>query len=52
MPKVTSKATIGDIIVFTADERNNAMGSMTYETVRANQEYVLTIHLDGRIPSR
>lgn len=41
------EATIGDIIVFTADERNNTMGSMTYETVRANQEYVLTIHLDA-----
>ncbi len=41
------KATIGDIIVFTADERNNTMGRMTYETVRANQEYVLTIHLDA-----
>ena len=41
------EATIGDIIVFTADERNNTMGSMTYETVCANQEYVLTIHLDA-----
>ncbi|MDD6800761.1 MAG: hypothetical protein PUE85_10165 [Firmicutes bacterium] len=41
------EATIGDIIVFTADVRNNTMGSMTYETVRANQEYVLTIHLDA-----
>lgn len=41
------EATIGDIIVFTADERNNTMGSMTYETVRANQEYILTIHLDA-----
>lgn len=41
------EATIGDIIVFTADERNNTMGSMTYETVRANQEYTLTIHLDA-----
>ena len=41
------EATIGDIIVFTADERNNTMGSMTCETVRANQEYVLTIHLDA-----
>lgn len=41
------EATIGDIIVFTADERNNTMGSMTYETVRANQEYVLTIQLDA-----
>ena len=41
------EATIGDIIVFTADERNNTMGSMTYETVRADQEYILTIHLDA-----
>lgn len=41
------KATIGDIIVFTADERNNTMGSMTHETVRTNQEYRLTIHLDA-----
>lgn len=41
------EATIGDIIVFTADERNNTIGSMTYETVCANQEYVLTIHLDA-----
>lgn len=41
------EATIGDIIVFTADERNNTMGSMTYETIHANQEYVLTIRLDA-----
>lgn len=41
------KATIGDIIVFTADERNNTMGSMTYETVRVDQEYKMTIHLDA-----
>lgn len=43
----TVKATVGDIIVFSADERHNTMGSMTCETVRANQEYVLTIHLDA-----
>ncbi|MCD8056545.1 MAG: hypothetical protein LUE25_07575 [Clostridiales bacterium] len=42
----TVKATIGDIIVFTADEMNNTLGSMTYETVVENQEYILTIHLD------
>ena len=40
------KATIGDIIIFTADERNNAFGTLTHETVRANQEYKLTIHID------
>ena len=41
------KATIGDIIVFTADERNNTFGKMTHETVRAGQEYNMTIHLDA-----
>lgn len=41
-----TKATIGDIIIFTADERNNRMGTMTYETVTENEEYLLTIHLD------
>lgn len=40
------KAFIGDIIVFTDDERNNTLGSMTFETVLANHEYILTIHLD------
>lgn len=41
------KATIGDIIIFTADERNNTFGNMTYETITANEEYVLTIHVDA-----
>lgn len=41
------KANIGDIIIFTADERNNAFGSMTYETIRENQEYRMTIHIDA-----
>lgn len=41
------EACIGDIIVFTADERNNTIGSMTCETVSANEEYILTIHLDA-----
>ena len=41
------KATIGDVIIFTADERNNTFGSMTYQTVRQNQEYNITIHVDA-----
>ncbi len=41
------KATIGDIIIFTADERNNTFGNMTYETVIANEEYLMTIHVDA-----
>ena len=41
------KATLGDIIIFTADEKNNTMGSMTHETLRENQLYGLTIHVDA-----
>lgn len=40
------KAIVGDIIVFTADERNNCLGTLTHQTVRENQEYRLTIHLE------
>ncbi len=40
------KATIGDIIVFTADEHNNTMGTMSAETVTAKEEYLLTVHID------
>ncbi|MGM9681336.1 MAG: Ig-like domain-containing protein [Eubacteriales bacterium] len=42
----TVKATLGDIILFTADERNNAFGSMSVETVTENESYLLTIELD------
>ena len=42
-----TKATVGDIIIFTADERNNTFGRMTHETVRENQEYLMTIHVDA-----
>ena len=41
------KATLGDIIIFTADERNNALGSMTHTTVREDQQYIVTIHIDA-----
>ncbi len=41
------KATIGDIIVFTADERNNTMGTMTHQTLKSDQLYAMTIHLDA-----
>lgn len=41
------KATIGDIVIFTADEANNTMGTMTYEVIKPNYEYELTIHVDG-----
>ncbi len=40
------KATIGTIVIFTADERNNTLGSMTHEVVKENQQYILTIHVD------
>lgn len=40
------QATVGDIIIFTADERNNAFGELRAETVIPNEEYKLTIVLD------
>lgn len=40
------KATLGDIIIFTADERNNTFGSMRSRTVVENEEYVITIVID------
>ena len=41
------KATLGDIIIFTADEKNNTLGSMTHITVKENEQYILTIHVDA-----
>jgi len=41
------KATIGDIIIFTADERNNALGDLLFETIVENEEYAFTIILDA-----
>lgn len=40
------QANIGDIIIFTADGRNNTFGYLTARTVTENQEYVLTVHVD------
>ncbi len=40
------KAQLGDIIIFTADDRNNTMGDMVAKTVVENQEYLLTILID------
>ena len=41
------KATLGDIIIFTADEKNNTMGELSAKTVIDNQEYLLTISVDA-----
>ncbi len=41
------RASIGDIIIFTADERNNTLGRLSFEVVKARQEYIMTIHIDG-----
>lgn len=43
----TVKATLGDIIIFTADEKNNTMGELRSQTVVENQEYLLTIVVDA-----
>ena len=41
------QSTIGDIIVFTADERNNTFGQLQAETVKENGIYLLTIVLEA-----
>ena len=41
------KANIGDIIIFTADERNNTLGALSCEEIKENQIYRLTIHIDA-----
>ena len=40
------KATLGDIIIFTADEKNNTLGYMSHEVIEENEEYIITIHVD------
>lgn len=40
------RAQLGDIIIFTADERNNTLGDMVAKTVVENQEYLLSILVD------
>ena len=41
------EASIGDIIIFTADERNNAYGDIEPKTIIENQEYLLNIVVDA-----
>ena len=41
------KATIGDIIIFTADERNNTFGQLVPTTIVENEQYLLTIVVDA-----
>jgi hypothetical protein len=40
------KASMGDVYVTTADEKNNKLSSMTYETIREKEEYMIKISLD------
>ncbi len=40
------KGTIGDIIILTADGKNNAMGYMTHYEVVPNEQYIITVHVD------
>ncbi|MBQ8288144.1 MAG: DNRLRE domain-containing protein, partial [Clostridia bacterium] len=41
------RATLGEIVVFTADERNNTFGELQVQQITAGQEYRLTILLDA-----
>jgi len=40
------KAILGEIIIFTADEKNNTWGELKAETIKENEEYKLTIVVD------
>ena len=40
------KAVIGDVIIYTADNKNNMIGTMSSQTVKDNEMYMITIHLD------
>lgn len=40
------KINIGDVVIFTADERNNTFGRLSYETITENEEYLFTIRID------
>ena len=40
------RATLGDIIIFTADEKSNTMGHIVPRTIVANEEYLITIVVD------
>ena len=45
--KGSIKATIGDIIIFTADERNNTLGEMECEAIKENEIYKMIIKVDA-----
>lgn len=40
------KATVGDIIIITADNRNNTFGSIRSEVIEENEVYALTVVVD------
>lgn len=40
-------ANIGDVIVFTSDEKNNTFGDITFETIVESNDYILTINIDS-----
>lgn len=39
---------IGDIIIFTADGKNNTVSRMTHETVVPCEQYTITVHVDDQ----
>lgn len=41
------QAYLGDVLIFTADERNNTFGEMKVETVQENELYRLTVQVDA-----
>lgn len=41
-------ACLGDVIIFSATERNNTTGTMSYEVIEANEQYLVTINIDSQ----
>lgn len=41
-----ARAYLGDIFVFSANDKTNTMGSITFDTIKEYNEYIVTIHID------
>ena len=44
--KGVDKVCVGDVIIYTANHKKTEYGTMSYETVKENEEYIVTIHID------
>lgn len=40
------KVCVGDVIIYTANHKKTEYGTMSYKTIKENEEYIVTIHID------